>query len=208
MLMPSIVALAIVVALFRGGSLRHFGKLHLRWIPLVGASLVLQLLLFTPFSKTSLVAFAVPELYMASMLLLVAWVALNWRIPGMALLAAGLLCNTIAIAVNGGHMPVSPESATYAGRIANYATEGLAVDNNSIATNSNVHLWILTDILALPRWFPLANVFSIGDVLIVVGACLLCYRTMLGKLPAAPVTPRRAHEDPAVRSVENAKEHV
>ncbi len=182
MLMPSIVALAIIVALLRGGALRNFGMLHLRWIPLVGASLALQLLLFTPFSKTSVVAFAVPELYVVSMLLLVAWVAVNWRVPGMALLATGLLFNTIAIAVNGGYMPVSPESAVYAGKIGNYATEGLAVNNNSIATTSNVHLWFLTDIVALPHWFPLANVFSIGDMLIVAGACLLCYRTMLGKI--------------------------
>jgi hypothetical protein len=204
MLMPAIVVLAIIVALLRGGSLRHFGALHLRWIPLVGASLVLQLLLFTPFSKAPVVAFAIPELYVLSMLLLVAWVAVNWRVPGMALLAAGLLCNTIAIAVNGGYMPVAPESAAYAGRIGNYATEGMAVNNNSIATNSNVHLWILTDILALPHWFPLANVFSPGDVLIVAGACFLCYRTVLGKLPTAAPEPRQTHDDRVIHSIENA----
>lgn len=205
MLMPSIVALAIIVALLRGGSLRHFGMLQLRWIPLVVASLVLQLLLFTPLSKALVIAFAIPELYVVSMLLLVAWVVLNWRIPGMALLATGLLFNTIAIAVNGGYMPVSPESAAYAGRISNYATEGLAINNNSIATNSNVHFWILTDILPLPHWFPLANVFSIGDVLIVAGACLLCYRTVLGKLPASAIEPYSTHEDSLLKT---HKEHV
>ena len=203
MLMPAVVMLFIIVGLLRGGSLRNFGMLHLRWIPLVVASLVLQLLLFTPFSKAPIVALAIPELYVLSMLLLVAWVAVNWRIPGMGFMATGLRFNTIGIATNGGYMPVSPESAAYAGRIENYATEGLAVADNSIATTSNVNLWILTDILAVPRWFPLANVFIIGDVLIVAGACLLCYRTMRGRLPAAAVEPRNMPQDRAVHSVEN-----
>lgn len=186
MFLPTIVALVILVALLRGGSLRSFAALRLRAIPLVVAGFVLQLLIFTPLRAQPLIAFAVPQLYIVSMLLVCAWVVLNWRVPGMALMAAGLLMNTLAIVANGGYMPVSPEAARIAGKLGGYATEGLPVANNSIATDDGVRLKLLTDIIPVPKVVPLANVFSIGDLLLTAGAALLCYRTMLdapGGLP-------------------------
>lgn len=181
MLMLFTVALVVVVALLRGGSLNNFSGLQLRWMPLVAAGLALQLLIFTPFREEAIISVATPQLYLLSMLIVAAWVGLNWRIPGMAIMAAGLLFNTLAIAANGGYMPVAPESARFAGRIENYATEGQPISNNSIATDEQVRLWILTDILALPKEVPFANVFSLGDVLLTVGAGALCYRTIRRK---------------------------
>ena len=202
MLMSFIVTLVSIAALLRGGSLRNFANLPLRWIPLAIGSFVLQLMIFTPFRKTPLIAVATPQLYFLSMAMLTVWVALNWRIPGMALMAAGLLGNFAAIVANGGYMPVSPESAGYAGRIASYATEGLPVANNSLVTDSQVQLWPLTDILALPNWAPFANVYSIGDILLTIGASLLCYRTIRQSAPAVPT--RSASEATAQRTLASA----
>ena len=131
MLMPLLITLAIIVGLLRGGSLRNFAALPLRWVPLIIASFVLQLFLFTPFLHRPLIDVAVEPLYLLSMLMATVWVALNWRIPGMLLIALGLLMNFVAIAANGGHMPVSPESARYAGKIANFAP-GSTISNNSV----------------------------------------------------------------------------
>lgn len=187
MLMPSIVALAIVVALVRGGSLQQLASIKLRWIPLVIASLSLQLLIFTPIRATPLLTVATQPLYFCSLALLVIWVALNWRIPGMALMATGLLCNFLAIVANGGYMPASPEALRFAGKLGNFE-QGSIVENNSIATTEQVRLWLLTDIFALPSWLPLANVISIGDILITAGAAWLCYRTMTKASPAETPT--------------------
>ncbi|MEO7913638.1 MAG: DUF5317 domain-containing protein [Roseiflexaceae bacterium] len=178
MLRLVVIVLVIIVALLRGGSLRNFAAVQLRWLPLVIAGFILQLLIFTPFARSPLVAFATVPIYLLSMILLVIWVAANWRIPGMALIALGLLLNVIAISMNGGHMPVSPESARYAGTIDNYASEGALVANNSIATQDNVRFWLLTDIIAIPKQVPFANVISIGDVLLTIGVGSLCYRTI------------------------------
>jgi Family of unknown function (DUF5317) len=177
----------IAVALLRGGTLANLIELRLRWTPLVLVALAVQLLIFTPFRKQPLIPIWTPQLYMLSMALLTAWVALNWRIPGMALMALGLLSNFAAIAANGGYMPVAPESARYAGRLARYAAQGLPVANNSIATGDQVRLWLLTDILPIPAWLPFANVYSVGDVLLTVGGALLCYRTIHWPLVPAPV---------------------
>jgi Family of unknown function (DUF5317) len=178
MLIPLLIVLAIVAGLLRGGSLRNFAALPLRWIPLIIASFVLQLFLFTPFLHRPLIAVVVEPLYLLSMAMATVWVALNWRIPGMPLIALGLLMNFAAIAANGGHMPVSRDNMQYSGKIVNFA-DGATISNNSVlASPDQVRLWILTDIIPLPKEFPLANVFSIGDVLLVVGIGLLCYRTV------------------------------
>src|SRR5262245_25214777 len=178
MLMPLLIALAIVVGLLRGGSLRNFAALPLRWVPLIIASFILQLFLFTPFLHRPLIDVAVEPLYLLSMAMATVWVALNWRIPGMPLVAVGLLMNFVAIAANGGHMPVSRENMLYSGKIVNFA-DGATTSNNSVlASPEQARLWILTDIIPLPKEFPLANVFSIGDVLLVIGIGLLCYRTI------------------------------
>jgi hypothetical protein len=178
MLMLVAVVLVGVVALLRGGSLSNFVDLPLRWLPLVVAGFALQLLIFTPGLKTPLLPALTTPLYLLSMALLILWVAANWRTPGMAIMAAGLLLNFLAIVANGGHMPVSPERAAYAGIIDRYTSGGQAVHNNSVATDEGVRLWLLTDILALPAGVPFANVYSIGDVLLAIGASVLCWRTI------------------------------
>jgi len=42
----------------------------------------------------------------------------------------------------------------------------------------------LTDIFALPRWMPLANIFSIGDVLIGIGVAIAIAAAMRRPNPA------------------------
>jgi len=186
MLMPLLVALAIIAGLLRGGSLRNFAALPLRWVPLIIGSFALQLFLFTPFIDQPLIVVPVAPLYVLSMIMAAVWVALNWRIPGMPLITLGLLMNFAAIVANGGYMPVSPDAVRYAGKIAQFA-DGATVSNNGLlASPDQVRLWIFTDIIALPKALPLAGVFSIGDIVLVVGIGLLCYRTMLRAPEPAP----------------------
>ena len=45
--------------------------------------------------------------------------------------------------------------------------------SNSSVVRRDPALWPLTDIFALPRWLPWANIFSMGDVLIGVGMVVL-----------------------------------
>lgn len=178
MLRALMIVFVIGIALLQGGALRNFSALRLRWVPLVIGGFVLQLLIFTPFRSAPLISGFTAQLYILSMALLIVWVAVNWRIPGMALMAIGLLLNSAAIVANGGYMPVSTESARYAGTIDRYANQVAPISNNSIAADSHVQLWLLTDIIAVPGWVPLATVVSIGDVLLTLGVAVLCYRTI------------------------------
>jgi len=182
MLILLIILAVIVAALLRGGSLLHLAAVRMRWTPLAFAGLVLQLLIFTPFADTPIVGVAIPWLYLCSMLLLAVWVGANWRIPGMAIMAAGLLLNAIAIAANGGYMPVALEAARAIGAGARYAANG--VHHNSIALAEPARLWLLTDIIVVPWPVPFAGVFSPGDLLLTLGGAVFCHRAIRGTPPS------------------------
>jgi Family of unknown function (DUF5317) len=183
MLRILIILTVIVVALLRGGSLHNLAAVRLRWLPLVFGSLVLQLLIFTPLRAVPLVGVATPWLYILSMLLLAVWVAANWRIPGMALMAIGLLCNLAAITANDGYMPAMPEATRIAGVSASYGADG-RYNNTVVLATSQVDLWLLTDIIPIP----FAGVFSIGDVLLTLGVAICCHRAIRPATALAPAS--------------------
>jgi MFS family permease len=85
--------------------------------------------------------------------------------------------NTIAIAANGGRMPVSESAAAAAGIEAG--------DSGNVAVGAD-RLHYLGDVFALPSGAPLANVFSVGDLLIAAGAAgLIAFRSLEPEAGAA-----------------------
>lgn len=191
MLRVLIVFVVIIVAMLRGGSLGRLARLPVRWIPLVLLSLLLQLLIFPLVGDSSPLASLTVPLYLGSMLLLVGWVWLNRHLPAIALIGAGVVMNLLAIAANGGYMPVAPAAAAYAGTLANYSDD--PIFNNSHASASGVRLWLLTDIFPVPAGLPFATVYSLGDLLLTLGIAILCYTTMLDHTKAP--LPRKGTQD-------------
>src|SRR4051794_30776322 len=169
MLRLLIIVVVIAMALLRGGSLRNIATVQLRWLPLVIAGFVLQLLIFTPFARSPLVAFATLPIYVVSLSLLAIWVAANWRIPGMSLIAIGLALNITVIAANGGHMPVLPEGARLAGQYEALATDEPRTSKHMLMESEQVRFWLLSDIIVIPRGVPGASVLSVGDLALTVG---------------------------------------
>jgi len=178
MLRLAVIILVMVVALLRGGSLRNFAALQLRWLPLVIAGFVLQLLIFTPFGLAPLVAVATLPIYVLSLALIVIWVAANWRIPGMALIAIGLALNVAVIAANGGHMPVLPEGARLAGQYEAIAAGDPRTSKHELMSSEQAQLWLLSDIIVIPSGVPGAVVLSVGDIVLTIGIAILCYSTI------------------------------
>ena len=108
--------------------------------------------------------------WIGSYVLLLVAAALNARIPGVPIVIAGIAANVAAVLANGGTMPVLPEAMRAAG--GEHTTF-----NNSTAT-TEPHLAWLVDRWAAPEWIPAANVFSVGDVLIAVGAAWIVLAAM------------------------------
>jgi hypothetical protein len=185
-LLYAIVA-GIVVGLLFGGRLERLDGLRLHWVPLALAGLVVQLVLFLrPVGDA--VGWLGPPIYVASTMAVLAFVVRNIRVAGMAIVALGAVSNLAAIVVNGGYMPASAAALAAAG-----------LDPSGGYSNSVVlpdpALALLTDTFALPAWLPLANVFSVGDVLIGVGVAVAIAVAM--RRPSASAFDDAAPDGPA-----------
>jgi len=128
------------------------------WLPIGGVAL--QLAILPPVSIP--VGDAAPILYVASSAAVLACVLRNLRIRGLAIIALGGASNLVAIIANGGHMPVSPDAARSLGHVA-------ASGYTNTVELADAALKPLTDIIVVAPPLPFPNVYSVGDLLIVIG---------------------------------------
>jgi hypothetical protein len=192
MLLLYAIPVGILLGLAAGGRLAPLGAIHIRFWPLALGGLLFQLLLFGPLAP--LVGTLGPVLYVGSTVVVLAALLANLRQPGFTLILLGALLNLAAIIANGGQMPASAEAFAALTGAGQVPTTDFS---NSIVVAPDAPLFFLGDIFVLPRQIPLANVFSIGDVLIAAGGALFVALTMrrpqsARAAPAAPaaVPPR------------------
>jgi hypothetical protein len=154
------IPVGILVGYLLRGRLDRLSALHLRWVPLMLFGLLVQVAIFTD-AGGRLVGDAGPAIYVASTAVVLVAVLRNLAVPGVALVAVGAGLNLAAIGANGGRMPADAAALASVG--------GLGAGYTNSVVSARPSLQPLTDLFALPAWLPLANVFSIGDVLIGVG---------------------------------------
>jgi hypothetical protein len=164
------IPLGLVLGVLLRGTLDGLFALGFRWAPLAVGGLLVQLVLFTA-AGDSLAGDLGPAIYILSTLAVFVAVARNWRLTGMPIVAVGALSNLVAITANGGFMPADAGALTQAG----FGGPG---DHTNSVVLADPALRPLTDIFALPAGVPLANVFSVGDVLIGVGVVVVIVAAM------------------------------
>lgn len=188
MIMLAVLILGLVPMPMLGGRFARLGDLRVRLAGLLFLSIATQVVI------TSL---AVPLgvgrwLHMGTYVVVIPFLWLNRRLPGLVVLFLGAAMNMAAIFSNGGVMPASPGAVELAG-----IEESETFENS--APVDGARLWFLGDVFAVPEPLPLANVFSVGDVLIVAGALVLVYRTCGASWPGRDR--RRTAPAPAPSSV-------
>jgi hypothetical protein len=178
------VIAGLIVGAVTGGRLERMERLRFRWPWLAIGGLVIQLVLFSP-AVSDRIGDAGPPVYVASTGAVLIAVLRNLAIAGMPIVAVGAASNLLAIVANGGFMPANPAALASIGRAPGGGY------SNDIVSASPV-LAPLTDQFVLPHWLPLANVFSIGDVLIATGLAVLIVVAMrrTGAEPATAVEHR------------------
>jgi hypothetical protein len=159
------VPFGVLAGFVAGGRLEGLANVRFHWWPLAIAGLLVQVVLFSG-RVDGLVGGWGPAIYVGSTVAVLAAVVRNLRIPGLAVVALGAASNLAAILANGGYMPADPAALAAAG----YGGPASGYSNSVVSAAPALRL--LTDIFAVPAGLPLANVFSIGDVLIAVGVAL------------------------------------
>ncbi|RIK39750.1 MAG: hypothetical protein DCC58_14835 [Chloroflexi bacterium] len=178
MILVVAVAIAVLIGLATGGSLRALGALRFRFLPLVFLALIVQVIIFTPIAgETDLIHRIGPWIYVSTIVVLLFVMAMNLQLPGMKLVMLGTFLNGLVIVANGGFMPSPEHALREAGRLdkvlqdeAEIAAGEAYVLSNSKIAGDDAPLLFLGDIFYIPHPWPLHNVFSIGDILIALGA--------------------------------------
>jgi len=174
-------ALALRGKLARLSSLR-FRRFYLVWLALLDQVLVISIL---PGHQHVVLDIANLLSYVAAG----AFLWSNRRVPGVVLVGVGGGLNVAAIIANGGTMPASSSALIASG----WKAQPGHFANSAVVAHPR--LAALGDIFATPRWFPAHDVFSIGDILIVVAVGVLVYKTCKAVPTAGDVTRSLANSD-------------
>lgn len=185
------VLIGLVLGVLLGGRLAGLAALRIRWAPAIVLGLLAQVVLFSG-PVAARIGDLGPTVYVATTGIVLVAVIRNWRLPGIPIAAVGAASNLLAIVANGGYMPAGRSALAALGKL-----EPTVYSNSALMPDPV--LAPLTDIFALPRWLPGANIFSIGDVLIGVGiatAIVLAMRAAARDPDGEPAAPASM---PAVR---------
>ena len=170
------VLLAFATAALLGGRLTRLTELRLRLVWLVATAFAVQILIVNviPGAFSHDVHAAI---HIATYVAIAVAVCANLRVPGMWLIALGGVSNAIAIVANAGVMPASEGALERAGMTPDpeaFTNSGLVED---------ARLAFLGDVFAIPAQVPAANVFSVGDLLLIAGAFVLVHRVSGSRAP-------------------------
>jgi hypothetical protein len=110
--------------------------------------------------------------------LLLVFALRNWHLWGVRVMAVGFLLNLLAISLNGGLMPVTPEqvaSVNLLDRIENVQLgEPVPGSKGILMAPREARLWFLSDIIVFPPRSPVARVVSVGDLVVLGGVFIAC----------------------------------
>ncbi len=190
MLIVACVLICVAAVPLTGGDLSRLTALRWRrwWLVLLALAVQLVVLELSGLSEP-LAAGA----HVASYGLAFLFVWSNRGTHGLGLLALGAGANGLTILLNAGTLPSSEAARRLAGldEVRGFTNSGVVADPV---------LAFLGDNYAVPAWVPLANVFSIGDVLIVLGAAWVVL-----SVTRPPRAPGRAGPQHARRPADGAR---
>ena len=183
MLLLYSIALGVLIGRLAGGRLRNLERVHFVWWKLALAGFAVQLVLFAGPVAERIGSLGAP-IYVVSTLAVMAALLRNLRYPGLIVVAIGAALNLIPVLANGGAMPSAPEAWRV---LTGVAALPVTHFSNSVLIGPETLFPFLGDIFVWPRPLPLANVFSVGDAIIAVGAIIFLIVAM--REPAGELTP-------------------
>lgn len=173
------ILIGLFIGMIRNGRLTNFNNAKFKGWAIAILAFVVYLV---PYGlKIFAIEFENPQWFPFAAMGLIGVVALaNFDKTGMKLFFVGTLLNMAVMAFNGFMMPIDIEKMRALGfeSFVESITNGTVVNyiDGMDATKWTV---FFSKIIALPSWYPLARVISIGDIVISVGIALVIQNEML-----------------------------
>jgi DHA3 family macrolide efflux protein-like MFS transporter len=180
MLIGGIIA-GLILGLLAGGHIANLASVRLRWVGILFLAVVIR------FATEWALGNGIPlaetlrlPLFSLSFGLLLVGLWVNRSQPGLSLAFIGILLNTIAVVVNGGHMPIWRPSLIAAGFDPATILSPFHTILPTDALNADflLHAGPIGDILPIPVPF-IRNVASIGDLFLTAGLGFFLFATVL-----------------------------
>lgn len=162
------LVVAAVFALLPGFDLRRLAHIRLRHTWLVWLALADQVVVISVLPDMGHLNNAA---HLASYGLAALFAVLNFRSAGTWVVGVGGASNLAAIVANGGTMPASASALEASGW---QAPPGHFANSAVVA---EPRLAFLGDVFVTPSWLPVHSVFSLGDVVIVIGVAVFLFST-------------------------------
>ncbi len=181
-----ILLFAVLIGLIAGLIRSRVGKrayksFSLKGIWLVFVAYIPQFFAFNlPATRSIIPDSWIPVILISSQALLLIFVWVNRTQSGFFLLGLGLLLNFLVISINGGMMPISPQTASQLiepGTTVNLQIgQRVGAGKDVLLEPADTKLSFLSDCLTLPKWIPYRLAYSFGDILISIGAFWLLWK--------------------------------
>jgi len=183
MILLTAVVAAFVVSVLSGGRPGRLANVRFQWAWLAPAAFALQAyIIYRPSPRAEGLLSAPVLVMMASYGLLVLLLWRNRQLFGVKLITVGLVMNLTVMIANGGYMPVTRQSLERAGHahLALGSEPGARIRGTKdiLLPSHAIKLWWLSDIFIIPPPAPITGIFSLGDVMIAVGAFWFLYKYM------------------------------
>ncbi len=164
---------------------RGFGGIENKEIQagyLIVVGFAIQIAIFNDKFAASSLNKLTPFLYIISLIILLIFLLLNINYKGILISLTGFLLNFVAILANGGYMPQDLGKLKLIGETGKVKLlQKFGYFYNARIMNNKTHLNFLGDRIVLPFPKSISSVYSIGDIIIVIGICLFIFEYMTVK---------------------------
>ncbi|MDO9573765.1 MAG: DUF5317 domain-containing protein [Candidatus Contubernalis sp.] len=165
------VILALLLGWFRGGKLRNLLSLNPKGLNLILMAMVMRYAAILLSRSMDFFFFYGPSVQVVAYGVLFLGIWQSWEYIEFKIIGLGSFANFLAIAANGGKMPVSSSALTSAGLT-------LTETGTHILMNEGTKFAWLSDVIPLPHPYPFTMVISLGDLVILLGVMLLIHNAM------------------------------
>ncbi|HEX7554986.1 MAG TPA: DUF5317 family protein [Leptolinea sp.] len=181
MILVAAVFIGLIAGLIRAWVGQHeyrFYGLHAPWLVLI--AFIPQLIgFYLPSTKVLISGQLAPILLVSTQTLLLLFSLLNIKKLSFTPISLGFLCNFLVIVLNGGLMPISPETIhrLVPNAPSNFWTLGqrLGYGKDIVLQESQTILPFFSDRFVSPQWMNYPVAFSFGDLLISAGVIWLLW---------------------------------